>query len=277
LDNPEIKSEIPEIKSEPPQPNGNAHIEPQSELNNKPDAPILAEIKSQTAEGYQKEISQADETAERLKQQISALRQSEELLRQQKRQYEQRSVQARQVNEVNQQINQVFHFWQQSGLSPDQEQILRANPVLMVQLTDAAARQAAEQGHQVGSAAYVETARQSFFAHLERLQEQAKQTQQSPEPAPAIDNQHRGEPTMQETPKFFTAPPAPPARQPASHYSAPVSRTVPSGGPRPDYELGRTTLTREEKEAAHQMGVSLESYAAGKLDLQRRKANGEVQ
>jgi hypothetical protein len=81
---------------------------------------------------------------------------------------------------------------------------------------------------------------------------------------------------MTATPPFFAPAPPKAVRQHAP-VSAPVSRTVPSGGSRPDWQNGRTTLSVAEKEAAAIAGVDLETYAANKLKMLRMKEDGSIQ
>jgi hypothetical protein len=126
--------------------------------------PDSAEPQSKAERKYAEEVTKADEAALALQKQIAELRKSEELQRRHQQQ----------INETNQQINQVFNFWKQNGLSPDQERLLAANPALMVELSSFAASEAAKQ-HQVGTSEYVEAGKRLFFEHLGHLQEQARQ------------------------------------------------------------------------------------------------------
>jgi hypothetical protein len=248
--NPESK-----LNGEIPQPNGNGNIESELKLN--PEIP--AEEKPTAGEYQEKVISEADAATERLRQQLKALEQSQELSRRREQQ----------ANEAAQQVNQVFAFWRQAGLSPDQQKILAANPAAMIQLTDFAARQAAELGHQIGSPEYIEAAKRSFFENLERLQ--ARQAAPA-EPTPTT-NQH--EPAMQS--KFFEpVPPAQPQRpsRAPSLYSAPVSREVSPGRSQFD---DKVTLSVAEQEAAKIAGVDLATYAREKRRYQILKAQGQVE
>ena len=248
------KSDMPEIKSETPQHD--------PELI-KPEAPIPVETK--TAEQYHEQISQADEAAIALRRQIGELRKSEELNRQRQQQ----------AAEANQQLNKLFQFWQASGLSPREEQALRSNPELMVRLTDYAMQQATGHGHVVGTAEHTDATKKLFREHLAHLHDQAMASQQSTEPT---GNGHAEAETMTETPRFFQPPPPRPAPQPAPHYSAPVSRTVPNGGPRPDFETDerRIHLSVDEKAIAKASGISEVEYARNKIKLQGMKARGEI-
>lgn len=76
------------------------------------------------------------------------------------------------------------------------------------------------------------------------------------------------------------APPEP--QRENRHVSAPPSRDVPTGdgvrgGFESDVEFTRIRLSQAEKESARIAGVSLADYAAGKLDMMRRKQRGELQ
>jgi hypothetical protein len=251
---PELNSETPNI---PPQPEINA-------------APVP---KQKTTERYEQETApKVDEAGEALRRQYEELQKSEQI----NRQYQEQQTRRQQEQQAYvQQINQVFNFWKQSGLSPDQEQILRANTVLMIQLTDSAAQQATRQGHQFGTAEHIEAAKKAFFEQLEQARQHAT-APQSTEPLPTAGNQT--DPAM-ETPPFFKPPPAKPPRTPASHYSAPVSREVPSGNPRPGYETDerRVTLSPDEKVIAKNSGISEVEYARNKIKMLRMKASGEIQ
>jgi hypothetical protein len=163
-------------------------------------------------------------------------------------------------------------------LSADQGQLLAANPKLMIELSAFAATEAGK-NHEIGSAEYVEAGKRVFFENLNHLQEQARQQTAAPQAAEQTsipDNQPKPEAAM-ETPPFFKPPAPKPMRPPHVPVSAPVSRTIQTSDRRPDCETGRTTLSVEEKEIARLSGVDLETYARGKLALQRRKAAGELQ
>jgi len=146
----------------------------------------------------------------------------------------------------------------------------------MVQLTDFAANEAAKR-HAVGTADYVEAGKRSFFEHLTHLQEQAQASMAVSDSRPSVENnEQHAEPVMTEPTQPFFKPSAakPPTR---SIVSAPISRTVPTSGPRPDWQTGRTTLSVAEKEAAAIAGVDLETYAKNKLRMLAMKEKGEIQ
>ena len=63
----------------------------------------------------------------------------------------------------------------------------------------------------------------------------------------------------------------------AAMVSAPVSREVPSSsGSREDRGPTRITLSVAEREHARLSGTSELDYARGKLELERRKRDGEI-
>jgi hypothetical protein len=86
------------------------------------------------------------------------------------------------------------------------------------------------------------------------------------------------DPAMTPTPKFFAPPPPKPVRQPGPIVSAPVSRTVPDGSVRPQYEQDptRVTLTPDEKLLAKASGLTELERARGKARVQGMKARGEL-
>jgi hypothetical protein len=216
----------------PPQSQPAAELNPKPQLNPAPPVPEQTTI-----------LPQTDAAAEALKKQIEELRKSEQLIARQKQQ------QTEQQNYI-QQLQQVFHYWKNSGLSESEEKFLLAYPAAIPQLTQLAGAQAAEQGHAVGSAEHTEATTKLFHQHLEHLQEQARQyapahVQQAAEPTPIPNNQP--ETAMSESPPFFAPPKQPERRVPVS---APVSRTVPDGsGSRFAVETNpsRVTLTADEK------------------------------
>ena len=72
----------------------------------------------------------------------------------------------------------------------------------------------------------------------------------------------------QPTPKFF-APPAPRSPNPASRYSAPVSRDIPGSGTG-QRNPGKVTLSPQEVEAARLSGISVEEYAKNKVEYEHK-------
>jgi len=226
------------------------------------------EIKSENTE-LKAEPNVADEATRALKARIAEAEQSQRL----QREYQQ------QVDQANQQINQVFNFWQQNGLSPEQEQIFRADPAFMIRLTDFAVTEAGKL-HQVGSPEFFELGKQLFFQHLDHLQDQAKQHAAAAPPTapmPATDNQTNSEPAM-ETPRFQT--PASPVRKPQAPsrsgiVSAPVTRETGLLSDSFDRK-GQHTLSAQEAEAARISGVTPAEYLKQKLKMQQMKADGEI-
>ena len=75
------------------------------------------------------------------------------------------------------------------------------------------------------------------------------------------------------TPEFFTPPPAP--RPSRVGYSAPVSRSIPSGGSGRRSSPGKVTLSPQEVEAAKITGLTIEQYAKEKIEYQRQLEAGE--
>jgi hypothetical protein len=231
----------PEINNIPPPPEINAA------------APPLLEQKS--------EISEPDEAAQALQKQIAELRKSEELNRQRQ---EQVNHQQQEHQKYVQYIQQAFQYWKANGLTSEQEQIFAANPAAIGQLTNLASQQAAEQGHQLGTAEHTEAGKKLFFEHLAHLQEQAQP--QQPETA------------MTETPRFFQPPPQPRPRPNGPIVSAPVSRETP-GMRRAEAETDprRVTLSVEEREIARASGISEIEYARNKIRMMKMKAEGQLQ
>jgi hypothetical protein len=227
-----------------------------------PEAPTVAvdvrpesEPQTQSEPERRAEEIKADAAAEALKRQIEALRQSEALLRQPPQ--PQRPLSR----------DEKLAVWRQQGMPGDQLEFLKANPAMVdySDLATFAANEALQAGHERGSGEHMRATKDLFDQHLAHLQAQAQQ--------------QAAEPAMKTTTDFFQ-PPLPKApRAPASHYSAPVSRDVPNGGPRPEFEENpsRVHLSVEEKQIAAASGISLTEYAKGKIALQRRKAAGEIQ
>jgi hypothetical protein len=261
---PRPKAEIPQ----PDQPVVVASAEPQAgpiiQAEAKSDAPVLEpKPKIKSAEPEERE------DFKRLKQQLADLNHSTELNRRHQQQ----------VDDTNQQINQVFHFWKANGLTADQERSLAANPALMIQLSGFAANEAAKL-HPVGSPEFIEAGKKLFFQHLTHLQERAAANAAALE-APTHQT---AEAAMQSTPKFFEpdpalVPPQRPVRNNSMIVSAPVSR---NGGPSGDYNGGLPTdpskvrLTRDEVEAAKLSGISATEYARQKLRMLEAKSRGEI-
>jgi hypothetical protein len=245
---------------------------PAPQLNSAPPAP---EQKTE-AEKYESEtVSQADEAALALKRQIEELRKSEQLNRQYQ---EQQNRQQQEQENYLRHLRQTFQYWKQNGLTNEQEQFLLAGPPTVIdELTRFAAQQAVSQGHQAGSAEHEQAAQKVFREHLERLREQAAAAQQPTEPTPTAGNQT--EPAMTEpTTRFFQPPPAKPMRPPSVPVSAPVSRTVPDGSQRPQFEENpsRVVLSADEKLLAKGCGLSEVEWARQKVRVMQAKARGEI-
>jgi hypothetical protein len=204
-----------------------------------PDAAVSVEVPD--AAQYEEQIPKHDEAALRLEQQLNALRQSEQLQR------ERQHMAAMQPSP-----EQVLQFWKHNGLDEPGERFLRTQPQHILGLTDFASRQAIQQGHQPGSTAHTEAAKAIFHDNLERLLE--------PQVAATA-------PAPQSTLLPLPEPPS------VSHFSAPVSREVPtSTGQRPSST--RITLTKEEKDMARIAGVSEVEYAKQKGRLIEEKNSG---
>jgi hypothetical protein len=235
--------------------------EPELEL--KPEPVIPAEQISE-ADKYADEVKRADPAAERLRDQLKALAQSEQAIRRHQQQ----------VDETNQQIAQVFHFWKQAGLSPDQEQIFRADPAFMIRLTDFAHNEAIKL-HPINSPEYFEMGKKLFFQHLDHLQQQAKQNSAVPQP------ESESMPPNEQPPEFFrpTPAPLPPRRQAPSRsgiVSAPVTRETGLLSDSFDRKQ-QHTLTAQEVEAARISNVTPAEYLKQKLKYQMLKAQGQVE
>jgi hypothetical protein len=277
--NPELNSEIipetaakarKEMASVQNEHRPNIPPSPAPELNSAAPAP---EQKTTEAEKYEGEtVPQADEAALALQRQIEELRKSEQINRQYQ---EQQNRQQQEQENYLRYLRQKFQYWKQAGgLTNEQEQFLLAGPPAVIdELTRFAAQQAVSQDHQAGSAEHEQAAQRVFHERLERLRQQV-----DPISRPSAENKEESEPAMQEIPKFFQPPPPKPARQQYVPVSAPVSREPP-GLRRSELETDprRTTLSVEERQIAKASGLSDIDYARGKLELQRRKAAGEIQ
>ena len=246
----DAKSEIPAVAVG--QPDGSA-VAVDVEHHGEPEPIAEAEALHE----HQAEVEKADEAALALKKQIDALRQSEELNRR-------AAAQAAQLQQRPPTREEKLGYWRSQGMPEDQVEFLKENPAMIdfSELAAFAANEALQAGHERGSRGHMQAMKETFDKHLAHLQAQAQQT----------------EPTaMQETPRFFQPPPPKPAPERAPIVSAPISRTVPGSGPR-DYETDprRVTLSVEERQIAKLSGVSETDYARGKLELQARRARGEI-
>jgi hypothetical protein len=229
-----------------------------------PEAPaVAAEVKpepqaeTEAAHKYAEQVTTADQAAEALRRQVEALRASEALLRQAAQ--PQRPLTREEKLAV----------WQHQGMPVDQLEFLKANPELVdfSELAAFAANEAA-QAHERGSIEHMRATKELFDRHMQHLQQQAQT--------------NFPEPVMTATPKFFASPATngqqqrPEKRVPVS---APVSREIPSGGPRSEYQQDPTKvhLSVAEKEIARNSGISEVEYARNKIKMLRMKATGEIQ
>jgi hypothetical protein len=192
----------------------------------------------------------ADESTLRLRQQLDSLTHSEGLQRR-----HQTAAAAAQ-----QQQQQVLQYWRQNGLD---ERYLREHPELVLRLTDLAGHQAAQQGHQPGSAEHTEAAKAIFHRNLAHLEHTAAT------PPPAA-------PAPQPTPEFFRPPPPPPEPDRTAMYSAPPSRQTASNGYREDTPRS-VRLSAEQREAARLAGIDEVTYARNWLRMKRGQSDGSLQ
>jgi hypothetical protein len=168
----------PELKVASPQLNA----EPQPRL--KSETPVADKSES---EKYQQAITQSDTAAERLRQQLRAVNAAQQFNHQQQQQAA-----------YAEQVAQLFRWWQQNGLKPDDERFLLGHPAAIGELTHFAGQEASKQGLQPNTAEYTERAKEIFHTHLRHLREQVAANAPMPE-MPAQGN-----------PMHETMPPAPP-------------------------------------------------------------------
>jgi hypothetical protein len=144
--------------------------------------------------------------------------------------------------------------WKANGLSDAQEAFLNQNLHMadVPHLLEAATAYARHRGHAEDSPDFFEAVKTYHDKHMS-----------PPEP--------EFEPPSRSSRDYSTDSDAPVR---ASIVSAPVSRTVP-GGYSDSSRSNKVTLSAEEKDIANRMGMSLNDYAAGKLDMQQRKERGE--
>ena len=243
------------------QPDGAAvavDVEHHGEPKPEPIVEIEREV-SQELHAHEQKVAEADEAALALKNQIAALRQSEELQRQQAQYLAQPQRPPTR--------DEKLASWHAQGMTDAAVKFLHDNPMMVDadQLLAYSANEAKQQGHERGTEAFLPAVKDIFDTHLAHLQAQAQAEQQA-------------NPDMQPTPKFFQPPPPKPAPQPAPHYSAPVSRTVPGGGPRPEFEQNpsRVHLSADEKIIAKNSGISEVEYAKQRIRMLGMKARGEI-
>jgi hypothetical protein len=231
------------------------------EHHHEPEPEPVAEIKREESEllsEHAKEVSKADEAAAALKGQIEALRQSEELNRQ-------AAAQAAYSPQRPMTRDEKLAAWKAQGMAQTEYNFLVANPELVdaPNLTAYAANEAAQQGHTRGSEEFLQATKEIFDHYQAPLQAQAQQ---------------QTEPAMQETPRFFQPPPPRPPRAQGPIVSAPVSREILTGNPRPEWEENpsRVHLSVDERSIAKACNMTDLEYAKNKILLQRRKASGEI-
>jgi hypothetical protein len=225
-----------------------------------PEAPVVAaEVRAESEAPAQSKVDR-DEAAEALQKQIEELRKSEALQRQAAQQAARLQQQPPLTREGK------LDLWRQQGMPADQIAFLESNPELIdySDLAAFAANEAAQAGHERGSREHMHATKQIFDQHMEHLKQQA--TANNPESA------------MTPTPKFFEPPPPPPPRPRHVPVSAPVSRQIPDGSPRSEYEQDprRVHLSVEEREIARASGITEVQYAANKIKLMQAKARGEI-
>jgi hypothetical protein len=158
-------------------------------------------------------------------------------------------------------------FWKQQDMSPEDERFLRENPVLIDhdKLTSQVSHEAAKH-HPPGTDEHRQAVK-ALFNHLMGDAERellAKAAARRPMPAPQMINtpphvqvSHNGGHAMSND---YSDPPE------RRVVSAPVSREGRSGG---SYggPSGKVTLTQEERNFAHQLGLSETEYAKQKLKM----------
>jgi hypothetical protein len=239
--------------TEIPEPAAPAISEPEPELAPKlepaADSPALEEQQRERTE-------QADEAAERLRDQLKALAQSENIVRYHRPTY----AELAQRPFIR---DQLLEQWRHQGLSDANVRFLQANPELIdnFELTHYSANRATQEGHQPDTDAHREATRRIFNDYV------AETVRKEAEPPP----------------KFFQAePPAIPApRQPpskSSHYSAPVSRETPSSRIyEADNDPRSVRLSADQVEAARIAGVTPAEYARQLIRMKRMQASGETQ
>jgi hypothetical protein len=251
-------------KSEIPAENIPTETAPTVEAAVTPAAAAAVEVRPESepqthaeAERHAEEIK-ADAAAEALKRQVEELARSEEFLR---RQAQPQRPPTRQEKLAS---------WKSQGMPQIELEFLERNPDLIdaPNLAAYSANEAAQQGHERGTEEFLQATKQIFDKHQAELQAQARSQAQTP-------SDH---PDMKPTPDFFQPPSPKPPRPQYVPVSAPVSREPP-GSRSSELEMDprRTTLSVEERQIARASNLSDVDYARGKLELQRRKAAGEIQ
>ena len=158
------------------------------------------------------------------------------------------------------------------GLSEKAISFFAANPDILdtPQLADQAARAARDEGHEVDSPGFFQAVKSNYH----RITEQSE-----PEPSEALEialkytGGANGGVSLRDTANLERDQ----FHRSAAMVSAPVSREVPSSsGSREDRGPTRITLSVAEREHARLSGTSELDYARGKLELERRKRDGEI-
>jgi hypothetical protein len=193
----------------------------------------------------------ADEAAQRLKEQIAAFNRAEEMQRQHQ------AAMMAMAQHVPVTREQKLDAWRSQGMTQAEEAFLNQHPEMVdhPQVLTAAIGTTMRSGVSRDAPEFFDKVKSNFNFHLRRFQQQA----------------------AAQSPEFFRPPPTPAPARPtsASYVSAPVSRDVPSveRSARPP---SKVTLSAEELEAARFSGVSPETYAKNKLRLMSAKARGEI-
>ncbi len=150
--------------------------------------------------------------------------------------------------------------WKEQGLTDKEAAWLQDHPeaIDFPQISGIAANEALALGHERDSDAYFRATAERFEHHMRELRARA---------------------AAQETPQFFKPPEPRVGSMPSegSIVSAPVSRGVPSGGPRVETNPNRVRLSAAEIEIARASGISPAEYAKHRLELERQKRTGQRQ
>jgi hypothetical protein len=251
--------ETPNIPDEPPQPSETTHIEfstdaePVEERRYSLEEVLPVEATAATVEPT---TPIGDATAA-LQKQLAALRASEQAQRQ-------AAMMAAQAQPPTRE--QLIQSWRSQGADEGDLAFMEATPRLFqnLELCRFAADEAEQMGHRRGTDEHRQATLENFDRHLAHLQTQQAAAAERPTPAPGP------------TPEFFRPPPPAPAPDRSGIYSAPVSRTAPSGTYREPVPTS-VRLTPEEIQIASASGISQTEYAKQKLRLLRAKSAGELQ
>jgi|SRR5215813_12751452 len=228
----------PELSPQPtiPEVKIDGHDEPESIAAVSVDIPAAEQPNEAVVAAVQGQ-EKADEAANALRKQIANLQRAEKLQRQHLMS-----------------LDEKIEFWREGGLSDREADFLRANPADMPDLIYYAANKALHEGYERDTEDYFEAVKENFQEGMKQLQAQAAAN----------------------APEFFRPPPP---KQPAPGasamtYSAPVSREVPTAGPRVETNPSQVRLSAEEVDIAKASGISLTEYARQKLRLEAEKRAG---